>query len=173
MMLVDIGANLTHQSFEHDYAEVLEKAQLDGVKHIIITGTDLVTSEAGASLASKHPTFLSSTVGIHPHNASKANPKQLTQLTQLIEHSKVVAIGETGLDYNRNYAPKKDQLEIFEHHLELAKHFNKPLFLHFQITASWKITEDSFAGCDSLGVAGHNIGEAPYRDDSPGSGCVV
>ena len=80
-MLVDIGANLTHQSFEHDYAEVLEKAQLDGVKHIIITGTDLVTSEAGASLASKHPTFLSSTVGIHPHNASKANPKQLTQLT--------------------------------------------------------------------------------------------
>jgi TatD DNase family protein len=130
MMLVDIGANLTHQSFELDYAEVLEKAQLDGVKHIIITGTDLITSEASASLASKHPNFLSSTVGIHPHNASKASPKQLAHLAQLIEHNKVVAIGETGLDYNRNYAPKKDQLKIFQHHLELAKNFNKPLFLH-------------------------------------------
>ena len=130
MMLVDIGANLTHQSFELDYTEVLENAELEGINHIIITGTDLVTSEAGASLASRKPTLLSSTVGIHPHNASKTNPKQLDNLTQLIEHNKVVAIGETGLDYNRNYSPKKDQLKMFEYHLELAKNFDKPLFLH-------------------------------------------
>ena len=130
MMLVDIGANLTHQSFELDYTEVLENAECEGVSHIIITGTDLVTSEAGASLASRKPALLSSTVGIHPHNASKTNPKQLEHLTQLIEHNKVVAIGETGLDYNRNYSPKKDQLKMFEYHLELAKNFDKPLFLH-------------------------------------------
>jgi TatD DNase family protein len=130
MKFIDIGANLTHESFAIDYSEVLEDAVAKAVIHIIITGTDLASSEAAINLAAKNPSLLSSTVGFHPHIAKNVQEKEIEKAAILIKNEKVAAIGEAGLDYNRNYSPKHDQLRVFEQQLEFAKTLKKPLFLH-------------------------------------------
>lgn len=130
MQLVDIGANLTHESFQHDYADVLQSAQAAQVAHIILTGTDLASSAAAADLAAANPSLLSSTVGFHPHIAATVTSADLDRAAQLATHPQVVAVGETGLDFNRNYSPAADQLRVFEQHLELAAALQKPVFLH-------------------------------------------
>lgn len=130
MHLIDIGANLTHESFEDDYEQVLVNAKNANLSHIILTGTDLASSEAAIQLATAQPEFLSSTVGFHPHIAKSVTENDLERATNLFSSDQVVAIGETGLDYNRNFSPKNDQLKIFEYHLELATKISKPLFLH-------------------------------------------
>jgi len=130
MQFIDIGANLTHQSFKNDFDQVVANAKQGNVNHIILTGTDLPSSEATQLIASENPEFFSSTVGFHPHIAESVTDDQLQSAKTLINADHVVAIGETGLDYNRNYSPKADQLQIFEYHLQLATEFKKPLFLH-------------------------------------------
>ena len=130
MQYVDIGANLTHQSFENDFDQVVVNAKQANVSHIILTGTDLPSCKAEQLIAGESPDFFSSTVGFHPHIAESVNDDQLQSAKTLIDADHVVAIGETGLDYNRNYSPKADQLKIFEYHLQLATEFKKPLFLH-------------------------------------------
>ena len=113
MQLVDIGANLTHESFQHDYHQVLESARAAQVTHIILTGTDLANSQAAAELADADPSLLSSTVGFHPHIAASVTASDLEQAAQLTAHPRVVAVGETGLDFNRNFSPAADQLRVF------------------------------------------------------------
>ncbi|GAB5498198.1 MAG: TatD family hydrolase [Pseudohongiellaceae bacterium] len=130
MQLIDIGANLTHESFQHDYPAVLEAARAAQVAHIILTGTDLASSEAAAQLATTDPTMLSSTVGFHPHIADSVTSADFEQAAQLAARDRVVAVGETGLDFNRNFSSGKAQLSVFEQHLELAVALHKPLFLH-------------------------------------------
>jgi len=130
MQLVDIGANLTHESFQHDYREVLAAARAAQVAHIILTGTDLDTSNAAAQLVAADPALLSSTVGFHPHIAESVSDDAFDQAAQLAAQEDIVAIGETGLDFNRNFSPADAQLRIFERHLELAVALQKPLFLH-------------------------------------------
>ena len=129
MKYIDIGANLTHESFRNDLDEVLKNAEKAGVVHIIITGTDLQTSIEAANLATSNP-YLSSTVGFHPHIADKVEESDFTRAAELLNSKHVVAIGETGLDYNRNFSSKKAQLKVFEQHLELATQIKLPLFLH-------------------------------------------
>lgn len=130
MQLVDIGANLTHESFQHDYQEVLEKACSAGVAHIILTGTDLASSEAALLLSEEDPNRLSCTVGFHPHIAESVSSADFSQAAELAQRDMVVAVGETGLDFNRNFSPAAVQLKIFEQHLQLACELQKPLFLH-------------------------------------------
>lgn len=130
MQLVDIGANLTHESFQHDYQEVLDQAYAAGVAHIILTGTDLASSEAAVLLSEEDPDRLSSTVGFHPHIAEGVSSDDFSQAAELAQRDMVVAVGETGLDFNRNFSPAAAQLKIFEQHLQLAAELNKPLFLH-------------------------------------------
>ena len=130
MKLIDIGANLTHKSFEHDFQQVVDNARSAGLKHIILTGTDRRTSEAAAGLAAGAPDFFSSTAGFHPHVAQSFNAEECAALTALCDLEQVVAVGETGLDFNRNYSPRQDQLDCFEQHLEIAAAVRKPLFLH-------------------------------------------
>lgn len=130
MQLVDIGANLTHESFQHDYAEVLDAAQAAQVAHIILTGTDLASSAAAAQLAAANPVLLSSTAGFHPHIAESVGAAEFAQAAELASQAGIVAIGETGLDFNRNFSPASAQLRVFEQHLELAVALQKPLFLH-------------------------------------------
>ena len=103
MKYIDIGANLTHESFRNDLDEVLKNAEKAGVVHIIITGTDLQTSIEAANLATSNP-YLSSTVGFHPHMADKVEESDFTRAAELLNSKHVVAIGETGLDYNRNFS---------------------------------------------------------------------
>lgn len=130
MDLIDIGANLSHVSFEQDFDQVVDDARQAGLRHIVLTGTDLETSAASQGLALQQPGFFSSTAGFHPHVASQADAQAMYALEPLLACKEVVAVGETGLDFNRNYSPQNIQIEAFEQHLELAKQFQKPLFLH-------------------------------------------
>ena len=128
--LIDIGANLTHSAFEADFEDVVTAAKAAELTHIILTGTDMQTSEAAAKLAGEHPSFFSSTAGFHPHISQHVNPVNFALLKVLLQNPAVVAIGETGLDYNRNYSEPQMQRRVFEAHLELACTVRKPLFLH-------------------------------------------
>lgn len=130
MDLIDIGANLTHESFRHDFEEVIQTARDAGIVHIILTGTDLATSEAACNMARQRPEFFSSTAGFHPHIAKDVSDADLEAQAGLAREPEVVAVGETGLDYNRNFSPAADQLRIFEQQLELAVDTQKPVFLH-------------------------------------------
>tara|TARA_B100000003_G_scaffold132366_1_gene118743 strand:+ start:262 stop:1083 length:822 start_codon:yes stop_codon:yes gene_type:complete len=130
MTFIDIGANLTHESFKNDLDTALTNAKLAGVIHIIVTGTDLTSSIEANNLTKLNPAYLSSTVGFHPHAADNVKESDFKRAIELIELENVVAIGEAGLDYNRNYSSRKAQLKIFEQQLELATQIKLPLFLH-------------------------------------------
>lgn len=135
MQLCDIGVNLTSNRFAHDWRDCIIRAADVGVAKLIITGTDVAASETAIHLANQYPHHCYATAGIHPHHAKEAvdnsgrcNFRQ--QLTDLAGHSAVVAIGECGLDFNRNFSPKNVQLQVFEAQLELAVELRMPVFLH-------------------------------------------
>ena len=128
--LFDIGANLTHKSFENDFEEVIKRSLLNGVNNICITGCDLTDSRRALSLAKKFPNNLISTCGIHPHYADSFSEKSEKEIQEICNDSLVKAIGETGLDFNRNYSDKKNQIKSFLAHIKLANSLNLPMFLH-------------------------------------------
>lgn len=130
MNLIDIGANLSHESFNHDLNEVVGAAQQAGVSHIIVTGTDQQSNEAALHLSKSQPEIFSCTAGYHPHVAESFDETALLSIRQLASEDKCVAIGETGLDFNRNFSSKEAQLKTFEAHLQLAAELKLPLFLH-------------------------------------------
>lgn len=130
MKLIDIGANLTHKSFAHDLDEVIASSVAAGIAHIILTGTDLESSQSARELSLRKPDFFSCTAGFHPHVAASFGDSELAQISELACKQEVVAVGETGLDFNRSFSPKEMQLQAFEAHLELAVELQKPLFLH-------------------------------------------
>jgi TatD DNase family protein len=117
-MLIDIGANLTHNSFQSD---------LDAV---LVTGADAQGSRDALTLARKHLSLLYATAGVHPHHAKDFHGETEALLSELQSQKEVVAVGETGLDYNRNFSPREAQLFAFERQLGLAIACGKPLFLH-------------------------------------------
>jgi TatD DNase family protein len=130
MQLVDIGANLTHSSFRDDLEGVLERARAAGVGTIVVTGTSVAESLHAARLAEAHPAMLYATAGVHPHHARDCDDGTIPALRELAAHPRVVALGEFGLDYNRNYSPHPDQERWFVAQLELGCELGKPLFLH-------------------------------------------
>jgi TatD DNase family protein len=130
MQLVDIGANLTHPSFRADLAQVLERARAAGVATIVVTGASVAESRQAVQLAEAHPSMLYATAGVHPHHARECDARTLPALRELASHPRVVALGECGLDWNRNYSPHPDQEKWFVAQLELAIELQKPLFLH-------------------------------------------
>ena len=129
MQLVDIGANLTHASFQADVAEVISRARQAGVAQIIVSGTTVADSRKGLAL-SESSDFLFATAGVHPHHARDCGPDTIPSLREIAKHPRVVAIGECGLDFNRNYSPHPDQEKWFVAQLELGLELGKPLFLH-------------------------------------------
>jgi TatD DNase family protein len=129
MQFVDIGANLTHASFDIDVAEVVSRARQAGVSGIVVTGTTGEESRRALALADAHP-GLYSTAGVHPHHARDWTAASAGALRELARNPKVVAIGECGLDFNRNYSPHPAQEECFVAQLELGLALKKPLFLH-------------------------------------------
>jgi len=126
--LVDIGANLTHAAFADDLGEVLARARAAGVGTIVVTGTSVADSLAAAHLADAHGLY--ATAGVHPHHARDCDHATIPALREIAAHPRVVAIGECGLDYNRNYSPHPDQERWFAAQLELGIELGKPLFLH-------------------------------------------
>ena len=128
--LVDIGANLGHSSFRHDLDQVVNDARAAGVVHIIVTGTDLESTRTALSIVDGFGDYMSLTAGFHPHVASQLNDAALAEIASLARHPKVVALGEMGLDFNRDFSPRDKQLQAFEQQLELATRIAKPVFLH-------------------------------------------
>ena len=127
--MIDIGANLTNKRFEKDLSLIIDEAITHGVSNIIVTGTDLTNSEAALSICNDHSN-LYCTAGVHPHDASSYNEDVHHALTLLLKNEKVVAVGECGLDFNRNFSTPDEQLQAFEQQLLLAKDCQKPVFLH-------------------------------------------
>ena len=130
MPLIDIGANLGHESFRHDLDLVLERASAHGVSRMIVTGASDEGSLQAVALAQAHPGRLFATAGVHPHHAIDYNDATDMQLRELMRDASVRAVGETGLDYNRNYSPREVQLQVFERQLQIAVDVQLPLFLH-------------------------------------------
>lgn len=128
--LIDIGANLTHESFTEDRDQVIRRAEAAGVIGQIVTGADLTGSRAAAALAAAYPGRLWSTAGVHPHHAAGFHPEQREQLQTLLRQPQVVAVGECGLDYFRNFSTPAAQREAFVAQLQLAAIVGKPVFLH-------------------------------------------
>jgi TatD DNase family protein len=129
-MYIDIGANLTHKSFRHDLDHVTERASRAGVEHVIVTGTTVVASQAAMHLARRSRGLLSSTAGVHPHHARDWKEQNVASLRAFAESPCVVAIGECGLDYNRDFSPRPEQRRCFADQLGLAVQLGMPLFLH-------------------------------------------
>ena len=128
--MIDIGVNLTHRSFDSDRQQVIERARQAGVEALILTGTSVRGSLESAALAATMPGYLYSTAGIHPHDAARTPPDTISQLRALTAAEQVVAIGECGLDFDRDYSPRDVQEQWFEAQLALAAEVQLPVFLH-------------------------------------------
>ena len=136
MQLIDIGANLTHDSFDHDRDAVLQRARGAGISQLIVTGASREHSPKALALARKHPGELYATAGVHPHHASEYTAECDAELRALHAHPHVVAVGECGLDYFRDFSPRPAQRRAFELQLQIdvdtgtTPDSRKPLFLH-------------------------------------------
>src|ERR1043166_3378837 len=155
MRFFDIGANLSHSAFAQDLPQTLERARQAEVERIVVTGTTVDESMAAARIAEEFD--LHATAGVHPHHARDCGPQTIPALRSLAAppppgltpphapdfgpqtipalrslaaHPRIVAIGECGLDFNRNYSPHPDQERWFVAQLELGLSLDKPLFLH-------------------------------------------
>jgi len=128
--LIDIGANLTHDTFDVDRDEVIRRAEAAGVARMIITGGSEQGSRDALALAEKYPGQMYSTAGVHPHHANEYSDSVHNTLMELLGNDAVVAVGECGLDYFRNFSPVADQRNAFQRQLELAEICQLPVFLH-------------------------------------------
>jgi TatD DNase family protein len=135
MQLIDIGANLGHDSFDHDRDAVLERARAAGVAAMVVTGASREGSRKALQLAQAHPGFLHATAGVHPHHAVEYTEECDAEMRALHAHPEVLAVGECGLDHFRDFSPRPAQRRAFERQLQLAVDLGaegrgKPLFLH-------------------------------------------
>jgi len=128
--LIDIGANIAHDSFDEDRAKMMQRAADAGVNRIVVTGSSDASNVRAAELAEQTPGILFSTAGVHPHHASDYTDESDALIRSLIQKDVVVAVGECGLDYFRNFSPREAQLEAFKRQLEIAKESGLPAFLH-------------------------------------------
>ena len=130
-MLVDSHCHLDSPEFEADREAVIDRALSAGVTRIVAVGTgegppDL---ETGVRLADRHEAFYA-TVGVHPHDAAKANDDSLRRVRELARHPKVIAIGEIGLDYHYDFSPRERQRDMFASQLALAAEAGLPAVIH-------------------------------------------
>jgi TatD DNase family protein len=143
-MLIDSHCHLDSKDFDADRDEVIQRALDAGVERMVAIGTgDL---EVGIRLAEKYPCFCA-TVGVHPHDASKATEEDFRRLDELLAHPKVVAVGEIGLDYHYDFAPRDVQKAVFIRQMEIAAARKKPIVIHTR--EAW---DDTFAALGGTGL---------------------
>ncbi|EJM01490.1 MULTISPECIES: TatD family hydrolase [Pseudomonas] len=133
MQLIDIGVNLTNPSFADKHQAVLDRAYAAGVCQLVLTGTSVEGSEQALELCQQldeSAQRLFATAGIHPHSASDWNADSAQRLRSLLKEPNVVAVGECGLDFNRDFSPRPQQEKVLEKHLEMAVELQLPVFLH-------------------------------------------
>ncbi|MBL1377418.1 TatD family hydrolase [Zobellella iuensis] len=144
--MIDIGVNLTSSQFDQDRALVVQRARAAGLSAMVLTGTNLAESRAVADHAASAPGFCYATAGVHPHEARHFDEHSLDELRRLAALPQVVAIGECGLDYNRDFSPRPQQDAAFEAQLALSAELQLPVFMHcrdahqrfMEILAPWR-----------------------------------
>ncbi|GAA5218631.1 TatD family hydrolase [Corallincola platygyrae] len=127
---VDIGVNLSNKQFNADREQVLARARQAKIDTLILTGTDIGESQQVLALSKQYPDLCVSTAGVHPHDAKSFVAEDLETLRGLLAEPEVVAVGECGLDYNRDFSPRPVQRDVLEQQLALAAELNMPVFLH-------------------------------------------
>ena len=133
MQLIDIGVNLTNPSFDGKHQAVLDRAYAAGVAQLVLTGTSVEGSEQALQLChelDEGSQRLFATAGIHPHSASDWNGESAQRLRALLTAPNVRAVGECGLDFNRDFSPRTQQEKVLEEHLAMAVELQLPVFLH-------------------------------------------
>jgi TatD DNase family protein len=130
VQLIDIGVNLTHDSFDADRDAVMQRAADAGVTQMIVTGASEDGSRKAIELARRHPRVLFATAGVHPHHAADLTVEASASLRTLAQEPAVVSVGECGLDYFRDFSPRDLQRRAFGWQLEIAVQTRKPVFLH-------------------------------------------
>ncbi len=130
--LIDIAVNLTDRSFDKDRLAVMERAHRAGVEALVSTGCCLRSTQAALELCETHdaPLSLYFTAGVHPHNASQWDAATAERLREIAAHPRCVAVGECGLDFNRNFSPPEAQEACFAAQVALAAELDAPLLLH-------------------------------------------
>lgn len=129
LVFVDTHAHLVDEAYDGDRKEVIHRAGAAGVTRIVNVGYDLDSSRSSVALAGEYD-FVYAAVGVHPHDAARAPADYLEKLSELARGQKVVAIGETGLDYYRNLSPRLDQQRVFREQLALARDLELPVIIH-------------------------------------------
>jgi len=129
MNLIDTHAHLTFEPLADNLDDVLQRSRDAGVTSWITVGTDPEQNQKAIELAEKYDTVYAA-VGVHPHDAKHVILDTFIDLIKLAEHPKVVAIGETGLDYHYDYSPGEDQQEVFKNHLQIAAELKLPVIVH-------------------------------------------
>jgi TatD DNase family protein len=129
LVLTDTHCHLDFDRFDSDRDQVLKRAKKRGLSRILVPGIDLNSSRAAVALAEKNPNIFAA-VGIHPNNGSDWNTETRKFLVELADHPKVVAIGEIGLDFYRDWTPQPLQRMIFQEQLEIAAEVGLPVIIH-------------------------------------------
>lgn len=165
LTLIDSHCHLDNEQFADDCEAAIERALAAGVEHMVAIGSgdgppDL---EAGVRLADRYP-FIYATIGVHPHDASKATGETYGHLRELAAHPKVVAFGEMGLDYHYDHSPRDVQRNVFVRQMELAHAAHKPIVIHTRTAWTDTITllrEHWSVGGQQFGGIMHCFSEGP------------
>jgi TatD DNase family protein len=128
-MLIDTHAHLQFEPLNADLDAILKRAKDEGIEKIIVVGIDKESSQQAIDLAEKHENVFAA-VGLHPQDSKKMNDEDWDAICEMTKHDKVIAIGETGLDYFKMYSPKEIQIEVFKKHIKLANQTGLPLIIH-------------------------------------------
>jgi TatD DNase family protein len=154
--IVDSHCHLDHQQFGGEVEALLERAAAAGVQHFLTIGTadGPPVLDVAIRLAERFPNVWA-TVGVHPHDASKADARTFDELRALSKHPKVAAVGEIGLDYHYDFSPRERQREVFLEQLRIAREAGKPVIIHTR--EAW---EDTIAVLQGPGILHCFTGDA-------------
>ncbi len=130
--MIDSHAHLDEAVFQEDLPGVVERAKAAGISAVISPGVDVRSSRSVLNLSHFFPGFIFPAVGIHPHSSQNVTGEDWQALESFLQSDDIVAIGETGLDFYRNYSPVPAQISAFEHHIHLAKKYDLPLIIHIR-----------------------------------------
>ncbi len=166
MRLIDSHCHLNADRFAGDEAAVLERARAAGVERILVPGWNLASCERAIELADRFD-WLDIAVGVHPHDAAKVDDAGWRRIVELAAHPRVVAVGETGLDYDRVFSPIPDQLTNLRRNLALAIETGKPAILHVRSAAGRNDAQDAILAELRAAGFGGQASVAAFGSDRP------
>ena len=128
-MIIDTHAHIDVADYDEDREAVIQRARESGVQFMVNIGCDVESSYRSMELSEQYD-FIYATAGVHPHDVKSIDANTYTHLRQLLLHPKVIALGEIGLDYFKNYSPQDEQRTHFRKQIQLAREMNKPIVIH-------------------------------------------